>query len=71
MAAKKIEIELGDELSERLERIASKTALSLEEVAKFILAQELAREKSIDWVGLINRGREFLARLMRESGKES
>ncbi len=71
MAVKKIEIELSDELLERLERIASKTALSLPEVAKFILAQELAREKSIDWMGLINRGREFLARLMRESGKES
>lgn len=71
MAVKKIEIELGDELSQRLEKVASKTGLSLEEVAKFILAQELAREKSIDWMGLINRGREFLARLMRESGKES
>lgn len=71
MAAKKIEIELTDGLYERLEKIASKTALSLEEVAKFILAQELAREKAIDWMGFINRGREFLARLMRESGKKS
>ncbi len=71
MAGKKLEIELGGELFERLERIAGKTALSPSEVAKFILAQELAREKSIDWMGLINRGREFLARLMRESGKES
>jgi len=71
VAGKKIEIELGNELSERLEKVASKTGLSPPEVAKFILAQELAREKSIDWMGLINRGRDFLARLMRESGKES
>ncbi len=71
MAVKKIEIELGDELSQRLEKVASKTGLSPSEVAKFILAQELAREKSIDWMGLINRGREFLAHLMRGSGKES
>ena len=71
MAVKKIEIELGDELSQRLEKVASKSALSVEEVAKFILAQELAREKLIDLTALINRGREFLARLMRESGKES
>lgn len=66
-----IEIELTQELQARLERIASKTALSPSEVAKFILAQELAREKSIDWMALINRGREFLARIIREARKES
>ncbi|GAH74662.1 unnamed protein product, partial [marine sediment metagenome] len=42
MAGKKLEIELSDELSQRLSKVASKTGLSLEEVAKFILAQELA-----------------------------
>ncbi|GAI59759.1 unnamed protein product, partial [marine sediment metagenome] len=62
---------LSGELYERLEKVASKTALSLEEVAKFILAQELARERLLDLAALINRGREFFARLIRESRKES
>jgi len=69
--AKTIEIELTPELQARLERVANKTALSPGEVAKFILAQQLARERTIDWMALLNRGREFLARIMQESRKEA
>ncbi|MBA7700429.1 hypothetical protein ES703_109143 [subsurface metagenome] len=65
--AKKIELELSDELYARLKRVADKTALPPGEVAKFILAHELAREKTIDWMWLINKGREFLGRIIRES----
>ena len=67
----KIELELGDELSERLKRVADKVALSPSETAKMLLAQQLASERKIDWLALINRGREFFARLMREAGKET
>ena len=69
--AKKIELELGDELSERLEKNASKVALSPSEMAKFIIAQALAQEKSIDWLALISKGREFLARLIPETRKKT
>jgi len=67
----KIELELGDELSERLKRVADKVALSPPETAKMLLAQQLASERKIDWLALINRGREFFARIMREAGKET
>jgi len=63
----KIELELGDELSERLKRVADKVALSPSETAKMLLAQQLAGERKIDWLALINKGREFLARIIRES----
>ena len=63
----KIELELGDELSERLKRVADKVALSPSETAKMLLAQQLASERKIDWLALINRGREFLARLIQEA----
>ena len=69
--AKKVELELSDELYARLERVANKTALPPPEVAKFILAHELAREKTIDWMWLINKGREFLARIIQEARKET
>jgi len=67
----KIELELGDELSERLKRVADKVALSPPETAKMLLAYQLASERRIDWIGLINKGREFIARIMREAGKEA
>jgi len=67
--ARKIELELSDELYTRLERVADKTALPPGEVAKFILAHELAREKTIDWMWLINKGREFIARIIQEARK--
>ncbi|GAJ23148.1 unnamed protein product [marine sediment metagenome] len=63
----KIELELGDELSERLRRVADKVALSPSETAKMLLAQQLASERKIDWLALINRGREFLARIIQEA----
>jgi predicted transcriptional regulator len=66
----KIELELGDELSERLEEVAKKTALSPAEMAKFIIAEALARGKAIDWAALLKKGREFLANLIQQSRKE-
>jgi len=66
----KIELELGDELFERLEEVAKKTALSPSEMAKFIIAEALARGKTIDWAALLNKGREFLARVIQQSRKE-
>ncbi len=67
----KIELDLGDELSERLKRVADKVALSPSETAKMLLAHQLATERRIDWPALINKGREFIARIMREAGKET
>jgi len=64
----KVEIELNDELHAKLESIASKMALAPSEMAKFILAQQLAA-KSIDWLALINRGREVLARITQQAKK--
>jgi len=66
----KIELELGAELYQRLEEVAKKTALSPAETAKFIIAEALARGKSIDWAALFNKGREFLARIIQEVRKE-
>ena len=63
----KLEIELGDELSERLKRVADKVALSPSETAKMLLAQQLATERRIDWPALINRGREFFSRIIQEA----
>ncbi len=65
----KIELELGNELSERLKKVADKVALSPSETAKMLLAQQLATERRIDWLALINRGREFLARIIQEARK--
>jgi RecA-family ATPase len=65
-----IELELGDELFERLEGVAKKAALSPTEMAKFIIAEALARGKTIDWAALLNKGREFLANLIQQSRKE-
>lgn len=65
----KIELDLGDELSERLKRVADKVALSPPETAKMLLAHQLASERRIDWLALINRGREFLARIIQEARK--
>lgn len=59
----KLELELGDELSERLERAASKMGLSPSEAAKFILAQALASERSII-DELFDKGREFFVNLI-------
>ena len=66
----KIELELGDELYQRLEEIAKKTALTPAETAKFIIAEALARGKAIDWMALLKKGREFLAYLIQEVRKE-
>lgn len=60
----KLEIELSDELSERLEKVASKVALSPAETAKMILAHQLASERKIDWLAVIQKGRELLRRLV-------
>lgn len=60
----KLEIELSDELSERLQKVATKVALSPEETAKMILAHELASERSIDWMEVIRKGREILSRII-------
>jgi len=65
----RIEIELNDELHAKLESVASKMALDPSEMAKFILAEGLAREKSIDWLARINRGREALARIVQQAKK--
>lgn len=67
--ATRLEIELSDELEARLTKVADRVALSPPEVAKMLLAEQLAREKSIDWMGLIQRGREALARIMEEAKK--
>ena len=66
----KIELELGDELYQRLEEVAKKTALSPAETAKFIIAEALARGKAIDWMALLKKGREFVAWLIQEVKKE-
>ena len=58
----KIELELNDELSERLERVASKVALSPAETAKMILAHQLVGERKIDWLALINKARDIIRR---------
>lgn len=65
-----IELELSDELEARLKRAADRNAVSPSDMAKFILAQQLTREKSTDWMGLIQKGREVLAFLMHEAKKE-
>jgi len=49
--------------------VADKVALSPSETAKMLLAQQLATERKIDWLALINRGREFIARIIREARK--
>lgn len=64
-----IEIDLSDELEARLKRVADRNAISPPDMAKYILAEQLAREKTIDWMGLINRGREALARILQEAKK--
>ena len=64
-----IEIDLSEELEARLKRVADRNAISPPDMAKFILAEQLAREKTIDWMGLINRGREALARILQEAKK--
>ena len=60
----KIELDLGEELSARLEKVASKVALSPAETAKMILAHELASERKIDWLEVIRKGRELLSRIL-------
>ena len=64
-----IEIDLSDELGARLEKVANRRAVSATEMAKYILAHQLAGEKTIDWVGLIQKGREALACFMQETKK--
>jgi len=64
-----IELELSDELEARLKRVAARSAVSLPEMAKFILAEQLAREKTIDWMGLVAAGREAVARILQEAKK--
>ena len=58
----KIELELNDELSERLERVANKVALTPAETAKMILAHQLVGERKIDWLALINKARDIIRR---------
>ena len=69
--AKKIELELGDELYQRLEEVAKKAALTPAEMAKFIIAEALARGKTIDWMALLSKGREFLAHIIQETRKKT
>ncbi len=64
----KIEIELSDELEARLNEVANRMALSPLETAKIILAEKLVKERSIDWIGLLNKA---LAKIMPEAKKES
>lgn len=58
----KLELELGDELSERLQRVATKVALSPEETAKMILAHQLTSERKIDWLAVISKARDIIQR---------
>jgi len=67
----KIELELGEELYQRLEEVAKKTALSPAETAKFIIAEALARGKTIDWMALLKKGRDFVVWLMQEARKKT
>ena len=60
----KLEIDLNDDLTERLERVAKKVALSPAETGKMILAHQLANERKIDWLAVIQKGRELLRRLV-------
>ena len=60
----KLELELNDELSERLQRVATKVALTPAETAKMILAHQLVGERGIDWVALISKARELLSRVI-------
>ena len=60
----KLELDLNDELSERLERVADKVALSPAETAKMILAHQLVGERKIDWLEVIRKGRELLSRIL-------
>ena len=60
----KIELDLNDELSERLERVADKVALSPAETAKMILAHQLVGERKIDWFEVIRKGRELLSHII-------
>ncbi len=61
----KIELELGDELNARLEKVAHKVALSPSETIKMILAHELISERRIDWLQIMISGRELLRRLIK------
>ena len=61
----KLELELGDELNTRLEKVATKVALSPSETAKMILSHELMAERRIDWLQLIIKGRELLRRFIK------
>ena len=58
----KLEIELNNELSERLQRVASKVALSPAETAKMLLAHQLTNERKIDWLAVISKARDFIRR---------
>ena len=64
-----IEIDLSDELEARLKRVDDRNAVSVTDMAKYILAHQLAGEKTINWMGLIQKGREALARFMQETKK--
>ena len=60
----KLELDLSDELSERLQRVASKVALTPAETAKTLLAHQLASERKIDWLAVIQKGRELLRQIV-------
>ena len=60
----KLDIELGDELSERLNRVADKVALSPSETAKMILAHQLTSERKVDWLAVISKARELISRVI-------
>ena len=60
----KIELDLNDELTERLGRVADKVALTPAETAKMILAHQLVGERKIDWIALVSKGRELLSRII-------
>lgn len=60
----KLELELNDELSERLQRVATKVALTPAETAKMILAHQLAGESGIDWIAPVIMGKELHVKVL-------
>lgn len=60
----KIEVDLSEELEARLKKIADTNAVSLPEMAKYILVHQLSEQREIDWGELISKGRQLLRRLI-------
>lgn len=60
----KIEVDLSEELEDRLKKVADANAVSLPEMAKYILVHQLSEQREIDWGELISKGRQILRRLI-------